>query len=57
MTDFVAGFIDASIHFCPYCAQPLDNVSMSDDTECSACGKPFCVIEGEKKKEESKNDR
>lgn len=44
---FVAGYIDENIHYCPYCAERLDYISLMGETKCSHCGKSFCVIEGE----------
>lgn len=45
--NFVAGYIDENISYCPYCAERLNYISLMGETKCSRCGKSFCVIEGE----------
>ncbi len=50
---FVAGYIDENIHYCPYCAERLDYISLMGETKCSHCGKSFCVIEGEESEDDS----
>lgn len=50
MTEFVAGYIDTDIHYCPYCGERLEMISCVGETVCSECGKSFCVIEGEEGK-------
>lgn len=47
MSEFVAGYIDSDIHYCPYCGERLTMISFIGDTVCDNCGKAFCVIQGE----------
>jgi len=54
--NFVAGYIDDNIHYCPYCSERLLYISCLADTRCDKCGKSFCVIEGEQNEEDDSDE-
>ncbi len=55
MSEFVMGYIDTNIHYCPYCGEHLTIKNYIGDTVCDNCGKAFCVIEGENDLESEEN--
>lgn len=47
MDQFISGYADDEVNYCPYCGEEVYDSNCENEFECNSCFRSFYVIEGE----------